>query len=237
MFCVVYQWKVRSGKEDEFRETWRTITEAIFAQHGTYGSRLHESDHGTWIAYAQWPDRERWEHVSETLGVDLERVRQAECLLEQVEVLFTLTVTDDLLKPAAPKLRVARPSDNLEAVVRFYVDGLGLQVLSRFENHEGFDGVMVGAPDSVYHFEFTRCIGHTAAKAPSQDNLIVVYLPQARAWEAAVARMTSCGYEPVKSFNPYWELHGKTFEDPDGYRVVLQNADWEPGGVLATPRT
>ncbi len=26
--------------------------------------------------------------------------------------------------------------------------------------------------------------------------------------------------------NPYWDKLGRTFEDPDGYRVVLQNADW-----------
>ena len=24
----------------------------------------------------------------------------------------------------------------------------------------------------------------------------------------------------------YWERHGLTYEDPDGYRVVLQNASW-----------
>ena len=231
MFCVVYQWKVKAGKEEQFRQTWRTITEAIFKQHGTYGSRLHESDKGTWIAYAQWPNQESWQHVAETLGVDLARERQSECLLEAVEVLFTLNVTDDLFKPAMPKLRVARPSDNFEAVIRFYVEGLGLEKLSSFENHEGFDGVMIGAADAPYHFEFTRCQGHTASKAPSKDNLIVVYLPQTTAWEAAVARMKRCGYEPVVSFNPYWDLHGKTFEDPDGYRVVLQNSDWEPVGV------
>lgn len=226
MFCAVYQWKVKSGKEDEFRDTWRIITEAIFNQHGSYGSRLHESDQGTWIAYAQWPDRAHWEHVEETLGVDLVRARQSECLLEKVEVLFTLTVTDDLFKPASPKLRVARPSDNIEDVVRFYVDGLGLQELSRFENHQGFDGVMIGSPDSAYHFEFTKCLGHSAGKAPSKDNLIVFYLPEKTAWEAAVSRMLSCGYEAVQSFNPYWDVQGKTFEDPDGYRVVLQNSQW-----------
>jgi len=25
---------------------------------------------------------------------------------------------------------------------------------------------------------------------------------------------------------PYWDAHGRTFEDLDGYRVVLQNAAW-----------
>src|SRR5262245_158380 len=33
-------------------------------------------------------------------------------------------------------------------------------------------------------------------------------------------------HRAVKAFNPYWDKQGKTFEDPDGYRVVLQNARW-----------
>src|ERR1041384_441627 len=42
------------------------------------------------------------------------------------------------------KFRVARPTDNLPEIVRFYRDGLGLEVLTSFENHDGFDGVMLG---------------------------------------------------------------------------------------------
>jgi len=30
----------------------------------------------------------------------------------------------------------------------------------------------------------------------------------------------------VPSFNPYWDRDGVTFEDPDGYRVVVQRAAW-----------
>ena len=41
-------------------------------------------------------------------------------------------------------LRVARPSDNLDAVVEFYRDGLGFTVLYEFTDHDGFDGVMLG---------------------------------------------------------------------------------------------
>jgi catechol 2,3-dioxygenase-like lactoylglutathione lyase family enzyme len=33
-------------------------------------------------------------------------------------------------------LRVARPTDRLAEVVRFYTEGLGLQILDRFEHHE-----------------------------------------------------------------------------------------------------
>ncbi|WP_207796661.1 VOC family protein [Sphingomonas oleivorans] len=39
---------------------------------------------------------------------------------------------------ALPQLRVARPTDDLEAVIRFYRDGPGLEELSRFENPDGY---------------------------------------------------------------------------------------------------
>lgn len=132
------------------------------------------------------------------------------------------------MNPSAPILRVARPSDDLERLLPFYRDGLGLEVLFRFEDHDGFDGVMLGADGAPYHFEFTNARGHTAGRAPTQDNLLVFYLPDDVEWQAALDRMKAAGFEPVAAFNPYWDRNGVTFEDPDGYRVVLQNTSWAP---------
>jgi catechol 2,3-dioxygenase-like lactoylglutathione lyase family enzyme len=123
-------------------------------------------------------------------------------------------------------LRVARPSDDLAPLVRFYRDGLGFEVLYEFADHDGFDGVMLGRKGAAYHLEFTRKAGHAVGRAPTEDNLLVFYLPDVGEWTAAVERMAKAGYEPVPAFNPYWDRQGKTFEDPDGYRVVLQNAGW-----------
>jgi catechol 2,3-dioxygenase-like lactoylglutathione lyase family enzyme len=125
------------------------------------------------------------------------------------------------------KLRVARPTDNLSEVTRFYKEGLGLSELYRFENDGGFDGVMLGVPGAPYHFEFTKAHGHTAGRAPTEDNLLVFYIPDEREWTEAVERLKRLGAEPVRSFNPFWDERGVTFEDPDGYRVVLQRAAWE----------
>lgn len=127
---------------------------------------------------------------------------------------------------AVPILRVARPSDDLEALLRLYEQGLGLAVLYRFRDHDGFDGVMLGREGAPYHFEFTRAHGHAAGRAPTPDNLLVFYLPDADDWNAAVRRMQDAGFDPVPSFNPYWDRDGMTFEDPDGYRIVLQKAAW-----------
>lgn len=123
-------------------------------------------------------------------------------------------------------LRVARPTDRLDAVVEFYTSGLGLQVIGHFEDHDGFDGVMIGHPGAPYHLEFTRKHGHEVGGAPTEDNLLVFYLPDRHEWQRLVERMKAAGYAPVASFNPYWDARGVTFEDPDGYRVVLQGEGW-----------
>ena len=123
-------------------------------------------------------------------------------------------------------LRVARPTNNFDEVKRFYITGLGLEALGSFEDHEGFDGMMVGISGAPYHLEFTRQRGHDAGRAPTQDNLLVFYIPDEREWQAAIDRMFTAGYLPLPSFNPYWDRDGRTFEDPDGYRVVLQQGTW-----------
>lgn len=125
-----------------------------------------------------------------------------------------------------PVLRVARPSDDLDALLPFWRDGLGLSVLSRFADHDGFDGLVLGRPEAGWHVEFTRAHGHKAGRAPSKDHLLTLYLPDRAAWQGAMDRMVSAGHTPVPSFNPYWDRHGMTFEDPDGYRVVLWHGAW-----------
>jgi catechol 2,3-dioxygenase-like lactoylglutathione lyase family enzyme len=123
-------------------------------------------------------------------------------------------------------LRVARPTDHLEATIRFYTEGVGLKVLGSFEDHEGFDGIMLGIPGASYHLEFTRKRGHAAGRAPTQDNLLVFYIDDKQEWLHATQRMSDAGYQPVPSFNPYWDRLGQTYEDPDCYRVVIQNQSW-----------
>jgi len=53
---------------------------------------------------------------------------------------------------------------------------------------------------------------------------LVFYLPGEIERQKAVQRLESRGYKAVTAFNPYWDKQGKTFEDPHGYRAVLQNA-------------
>ncbi len=123
----------------------------------------------------------------------------------------------------AVQIRIARPTDKLEAVVRFYRDGLGLPVIASFQGHAGYDGVMLGLPGREFHLEFTQHEHGSPCPAPTADNLLVLYIPDRAEIDTIAARLAAMGYHPVPPENPYWEGHSLTIPDPDGWRVVLMN--------------
>jgi len=108
-----------------------------------------------------------------------------------------------------------------------YTKGLGLVMLGEFKDEDGFDGVMLGHPNQPYHIEFTAHRGHPVGTAPTKDHLLAFYLPDRDEWQATCEGMLAAGFAQVSSYNPYWDEAGRTFEDVDGYRVVLQNAAWQ----------
>jgi catechol 2,3-dioxygenase-like lactoylglutathione lyase family enzyme len=122
----------------------------------------------------------------------------------------------------AVQVRVARPTDQLDAVCHFYRDALGLPELFRFDDHAGYTGVMLGLPGFDYHLEFTSHVDGSPCPAPTRDNLLVLYFGAPAAQRTAVERMAQFGFPAVDAENPYWsENAGITIEDPDGWRVVL----------------
>ncbi|MFJ2804726.1 VOC family protein [Kitasatospora sp. NPDC087271] len=125
------------------------------------------------------------------------------------------------------RVRIARPSRDLAAAERFYVGGLGLDVLWRTtERVPGeHDLLMVGPPGGSWHFELTHDPENPLEPTPTVDDLFVVYLG-APVDDALVARLEAAGGTPVRAHNPYWEEFGVTISDPDGYRLVLCSRGW-----------
>jgi len=121
------------------------------------------------------------------------------------------------------RVRVARPTDRLDDVLRFYRDGLGLPQLGAFEDHAGYSGAFLGLPGDEHHLEFTTHEDGSPCPAPSRDNLLVLYFETPSAADRAAARLAALGHEPVEPENPYWttDEDSVTVEDPDGWRVVL----------------
>lgn len=123
----------------------------------------------------------------------------------------------------AVQFRVARPTHQMDKIIEFYTEGLGLEIVSSFADHDGYDGVMLGLPDVHYHLEFTQHADAVQAPPPSDDNLLVFYIPNLEARDAIVSRLNAMGYPAVEPENPYWKRSGVTICDPDGWRIVLQN--------------
>ena len=122
------------------------------------------------------------------------------------------------------QVRIARPTDHLAEVVRFYHDALGLEQIASFEGHAGYDGVMLALPGRRDHLEFTHHASGSPCPAPTKDNLLVFYVEDEGAFREMVARLRRHGHEALEPENPYWAQKGLTFEDPNGWRVVLMHA-------------
>ncbi|MER2152951.1 MAG: VOC family protein [Solibacillus sp.] len=123
------------------------------------------------------------------------------------------------------QFRIARPTDQIEQIERFYCEGLGLKKLGGFKGHRGYTGIMIGLPDASYHLEFTEHIEGSPCPAPTEDNLLVFYMPDSEQIQAVQSRLASMGYTEVPPENPYWEEKGVTIADPDGWRIVLMNTE------------
>ena len=134
-------------------------------------------------------------------------------------------------------LRIARPSRDLRATERFWVDGLGLDVLYRADSSAegGHALLMAGWPGAAWHLEFVDDREGETPAAPTEEDLLVLYLDGD---EGTVSRLVDAGGTRVASRNPYWDHGGVTIADPDGYRLVLTSRSWSSPVItkdLCTP--
>lgn len=60
MFHVVYLFDVMDGRQADFERAWKELTEAIYKNSGSLGSRLLKQDAGKYLAIAQWPNEKTW---------------------------------------------------------------------------------------------------------------------------------------------------------------------------------
>ena len=132
------------------------------------------------------------------------------------------------MKPVpASHLRIARPSHDLRASERFWVGGLGLDVLLRLDDSaEGGHGLlMVGWPDAAWHLELVGDPDDATPAAPTEEDLLVLYVG-GEVDEDMARRLVDAGGTRVTARNPYWDQWGVTIADPDGYRLVLSSLSW-----------
>lgn len=96
MFTVIYRWRIKPDMEAAFRRTWHIRTEKIHALRGSYGSRLHQDQDGTYCAIALWPSRQAWEATEPPLPDDEDDAANFEASIAERLPIMVLDLIDDL---------------------------------------------------------------------------------------------------------------------------------------------
>tara|TARA_B100001250_G_C19270067_1_gene558680 strand:+ start:155 stop:466 length:312 start_codon:yes stop_codon:yes gene_type:complete len=99
MFCVVYSFHVIKGKEAFFENSWKELTDIIYAHANSNGSRLHKSKGNEYIAYASWPNKKTWEEGRSKLprGSEVIGEKMKDCCTN-IQTVYELDMVNDLLK-------------------------------------------------------------------------------------------------------------------------------------------
>tara|TARA_R110000868_G_scaffold26220_5_gene101263 strand:+ start:220 stop:1053 length:834 start_codon:yes stop_codon:yes gene_type:complete len=103
--AILYRWRLKPGRETEFRAAWAEGTRLIHQACKSYGARLHEGEDGLFWSYALWPSeatRKACFADHDWFGRDCFKTMQA-CIDERFDEI-RLTLTDDALTAPAPRL-------------------------------------------------------------------------------------------------------------------------------------
>ena len=120
------------------------------------------------------------------------------------------------------KFRVARHTNDLDKIKTFYTTVLGFEVLGSFENHDSYDGFFLGKPNLDWHLEF-KTSNETIEFNYNEDDILVFYPNTILEYNNLIENILSNTIQLITSKNPYWNLNGKMFLDPDGYHIVISN--------------
>ena len=121
--------------------------------------------------------------------------------------------------------RVGRHTTDIQAMKTFYIDTLGLENLGEFKDHDGYSAVFIGSKDHTWHLEFTQSDDSPDHK-PDEDDVLVFYTVDDKSYNELISKLDGANSEVVKAKNPYWDSNGRTYLDPDGFRVVICHRDW-----------
>lgn len=99
MYCVLIEFIPLPDREQEFVHAWTELTKYIYKNYGSKGSRLHVSEEGKYIAYAQWPSKDVYNNIRAKEEGKRLREQMMQCLQKDgVRVLEKLDVIEDCLE-------------------------------------------------------------------------------------------------------------------------------------------
>lgn len=130
-----------------------------------------------------------------------------------------------MISLSAAHIRIARPTTDMDAAIRFWVEGFGMTLEGRKPSETGTleEIAFIGWPGGNWHLELV--LDRQIVPAPSEEDLLVLYL-EGPVEDNLLESIQNAGGRRVSARNPYWDEHGVTITDPDGYFVVLSTRSW-----------
>lgn len=97
-FAVLYRWRLKPEKEDQFVQAWSVTSHLLLTERGSLGSRLHRGDDGIWYSYAQWPSVEARKEAFDLGPIDAgARDLMREAIEEELPEIVLESVADFLI--------------------------------------------------------------------------------------------------------------------------------------------
>lgn len=126
----------------------------------------------------------------------------------------------------ASTLRIARPTRSMSSALSYWADGVGLDVFGQQRDEHGSGNMLafLGFPGALWHLELVD--DEAIDPSPTPEDLLVLYLGGTPD-EEYLRRIERNGGHRVPARNPYWDEHGVTYQDPDGYLLVLSTRSWQ----------
>lgn len=118
------------------------------------------------------------------------------------------------------EFRVARHTNQLDEIRRFYTTIFEFEILGEFKNHNNYDGIFIGKPHFDWHLEFTTS-NEDANHHFDEDDCLVFYPQNQQEYDAIIENLEKFKLKPIKAKNPYWNENGITILDPDGFHIII----------------
>ena len=118
------------------------------------------------------------------------------------------------------EFRYARHTQKIESLIYFYTSVSNFEILGKFENHDGYDGVFLGIKGENWHLEFTQ----NEEKPQShfdEDDALVFYPKTQESYDEILDNLKKFEVPLLEPKNPYWRDKGVCFEDCDHYKIII----------------
>ena len=118
------------------------------------------------------------------------------------------------------EFRYARHTQKIESLIYFYTSVLNFEILGKFENHDGYDGVFLGIKGENWHLEFTQNEEKPQSRF-DDDDALVFYPKTQESYDKILDNLKKFEVPLLEPKNPYWRDKGVCFEDCDHYKIII----------------